>query len=227
MRRLLLSIFGAITLSISTSVFADADTVERLPPESFGQCQFSLMETKHIKLEAESDGSSRYSYCHISLSIPPNMSGEPLDITILARTIYESELKSKMKDGVTENGFVLEKNGKWLFRGTEFLLPPTKILSTSLIEENIDGEIVLVGHQLLSGHISQGGPLKVPGIRIVRITPNFAIRVSLNFHSIDNESIAKKRLREAVSKEIIDVVKSVHYRPGMRGPTVQDDRSPN
>jgi len=226
MRRLLLYVLGAITLSISTSVFADANTAERFPPESFGQCQFSLMETEHIKLEAGSDGSSKYSYCHISLSIPPGLSGEPLDIAILARAIYESELKSKMKDGVTENGFVLETNGKWLFRGTEFLLPPTKMLTTSLVEENIDGETILVGHQLLSGYISQGGPLKVPGIRIVRITPNFAVRVSLNFHSINNERIAQKRLREAVSKEIVDVVKSVHYRPGMRGPTVQDDRSP-
>lgn len=225
MRRLLNCFLCMLTISTSTPASADANSAARLPSEAFGQCQFSIVETEHVKLETASDGSSEYSYCDVSLSIPSGLSGEPLDISILDRGVHESKLEAKMKDGLTENGFVSGKNGTWLFLGTEFLLPPSKMLSTSLIDENIDGETILVGHQLLRGYISQGGPIRVPGIRILRITPVFTIRVSLNFHSIDSERPMRKRLREAVSKELVDVIKSVQYRPGLKGPTVRTEES--
>lgn len=223
MRHLFLCIFSLLTVSISTPSSADATTATRLPSESFGQCQFSIVETEHIKLEAASDGSSEYSYCQISLSIPSDLSGEPLDVTILDRGQHESKMAAKMKDGMTENGFIQEANSEWRFLGTEFLLPPTKMLSTDLIVEKINDETVLVGHQLLRGYISQGGPIRVPGIRILRITPTFSVRAALNFHAIDSERSSRKQLREAVSKELVDVVKSVQHHLGLKGPTGRDN----
>lgn len=52
-------------------------------------------------------------------SIPADLSGEPLNIAILERGLHESKIMAKMKDGMTENGFVLETSEKWRFHAVD------------------------------------------------------------------------------------------------------------
>lgn len=185
----------------------------------FGKCQFSLMTTKNLSL-GKSTGHSEEPYCSIGLSFPRNLFSD----TRAAVFVFGTRQLEKDGNGV---GFSQDSKGNWSFKGTELLLSP-KMLKTSFTKEQCDDETILVGYQSIRGSIAQGGPITVPGIRILRITPKFVASVQLNFQPSHYEKQTKgyKQLRESVSKELVDLVKSIQATHGTPGPTIRNETSP-
>lgn len=206
---------GCLLLSISLLAGAGEKGAKPLTMEAFGQCQFSIQETVHLKLKNTSNGSREYSYCSIYFDFPRGLiSDAGISVFVFGKGLLESE--------GNEVGFIQDKSGSWSFAGTDLLLS-SKMLKTSFTQEQSGSETLLVGYQLIRGNIAQGGPITLPGIRILRITPEFVVSVELNFQPLHYEKQNKgyKQLREAVSKELVDIVKSVQLEPGTAGPTVR------
>ncbi len=188
-----------------------------LPQETFLKCTFSVEKSTHLVLKEDSGGSRNRPTCFLEFGLPHGLSPElGVSILIMGAEIFKGDRFSY------GNGFAQGADGDWHFQGTELLLSP-KMLKTSFTEEHNGDETLLVGLQLIKGNIAQGGPISVPGIRILRITPEFVVSVELNFQPLHYEKQNKgyKQLREAVSLELVDVVKSVQVTPGAKGPTVR------
>ncbi|WP_428828241.1 hypothetical protein ACLIKD_10220 [Azonexus sp. IMCC34842] len=194
---------------------------DQLAPEVFGACEFSILETMHLKL-GKGSGYSESPFCSIGLAFSGTLFIEARASVFVVRTEkYEANREGK---GV---GFVEDADSRWTFQGTDLLLD-SKMLKTSFTEEHIGDETLLVGHQLIKGNIAQGGPITVPGIRILRITPEYVVSVELNFEPLHYEKQTKgyKQLREAVSQELVEIVKSVQITPGVSGPTARSATTP-
>lgn len=181
-----------------------------------------MVETMHAKVLENAGKSAEYAYCSIHPVLPSNTTVEFPSIFIFGRGLYEREKLTHRSEGETDNGFIQDDSGHWRFPGTNLLLN-SKMLKTSFTEERNGAETLLVGQQLIKGNIAQGGPISVPGIRILRITPEFVVSVELNFQPLHYEKQNKgyKQLREAVSRELVDIVKSIQVTPGIPGPTVR------
>lgn len=182
--------------------------------EYFAKCLLSIQETVHLKL-GKSTGYADNPFCSIGLTFPNNL-------FIESRAPLFVSGKGGYKSSEGEIGFKQDQNGKWAFNGTDLLLS-SKMLKTSFTQKQSGSETLLVGYQLIRGNIAQGGPITVPGIRILRVTPEFVVSVELNFQPTHYEKQTKgyKQLREAVSKELVDIVKSVQLEPDAAGPTVR------
>jgi hypothetical protein len=188
---------------------------------AFANCEFSIMETQHLKLGEESNGVNTRPNCFIALKPPNGLFIEAsYDIRVIGAELFDS---NRLALGV---GFA-QNAQSWLFQGTDLLLS-SKMIKTSFSEKHIGEETLLVGNQLIKGNITQGGPITVPGIRILRITPQFVVSVELNFQPLHYEKQTRgyKQLREAVSQELVDIVKSVQVTPGVSGPTVRSATTP-
>ena len=212
--RILRSVFGCLFLIASLMVGAQEGHQQPFQQEYFAKCQLSIQETGHLK-HGKSTGCTDNPFCSIGLMFPNNLFIEPrASVFVFGKGLLERE--------GNEVGFIQGKNGSWSFAGTDLLLS-SKMLKTSFTQEQSGSETVLVGYQLIRGNIAQGGPITLPGIRILRITPEFVVSVELNFQPTHYEKQNKgyKQLREAVSKELVDVVKSVQLEPGTAGPTVR------
>lgn len=193
-----------------------------LKPEAFGRCQFSVVQTGHAKIREGAGTSTEYVYCSIRLLLPLDITNEFARVSIIGVGLHERKKIARENQGETDNGFSQDDSGRWHFYGTDLLLD-SKMLKTSFTEEHSGDETLLVGQQLIKGNIAQGGPISVPGIRILRITPEFVASVELNFQPLHYEKQNKgyKQLREAVSKELVEIVKSIQFEPGVAGPTVR------
>lgn len=207
-------------LGFSLLACAGEKGAKPLAPVAFDQCQFSIQKSHHLDMRTTSNGSGEDSYCAIHLGIPSGVFLEAsASVIVSGKGLFE-------KDG-NDVGFSQDTNGKWAFAGTDLLLS-SKMLKASFMQELSESETLLVGYQLIRGNIAQGGPITVPGIRILRIAPEFLVSVELNFQPTHYEQQNKgyKQLREAVSKELVDIVKSVQFAPGAAGPTVRPVISP-
>lgn len=172
----------------------------------FSKCDFLTERTTHLVREASKAYNDRRT-CFISFSLPFGLSPElKMTIFVFGHDVFNGD---RLSYG---NGFIQNSKGQWFFRGTEFLIDP-EILETSFTEERISGETLLVGHQLIKGKVSQGGPIVLPGIRILRITPLFVVSAELNFQPLhyEKQNLGYKQLREEVSKELVNVVKSIRH----------------
>lgn len=225
MQRIFHDAFVFLMLSVSLIAGAGEQEVRPLAQEAFGQCQFSIQKLVHLKLRETSYGSAEDSYCAINFDFPRGLiSDAGITIFLFGKGLFELERRS---EGQSTSGFAQDDRGRWHFQGTELLLSP-KMLKTSFTEERDGEETLLVGEQLIKGNISQGGPISVPGIRILRIAPQFVVSVDLNFQPLHYEKQNKgsKQLREAVSRELVDIVRSVQITPGVPGPTVRSKSAP-
>lgn len=215
-------ILGCFLLILSFLVGAQESISQHLAQDVFAKCQFAIQETAHLKLSENSSGDNERPHCFIGLMRPDNLFVDALtDIRIFGKALYAANRNSY------DVGFSQDTNGKWAFAGTDLLLS-SKMLKASFMQELSESETLLVGYQLIRGNIAQGGPITVPGIRILRIAPEFLVSVELNFQPTHYEKQNKdyKQLREAVSKELVDIVKSVQFAPGAAGPTVRPVISP-
>jgi hypothetical protein len=194
-----------------------------LSPVELGECHFSIREINNLRLANSSYGSTEGGYCWIGLKSLKRLHGDTGDIAVLIQG--KRWFDSNQDQG--KSGFWRAQNGHWMFKGTELLLSP-EMLNTSFTEERSGNETLLVGYQLIKGNIAQGGPISVPGIRILRITPEFVVSVELNFQPLHYEKQNKgyKQLREAVSRELVDIVRSVQFTPGAPGPTLRSNSAP-
>lgn len=220
MQRIFQTALVCFTLSVSLIASAGEKGASPLTIEAFGQCQFSIQKLVNLNLKDTSYGSAADSYCSIKFDFPRGLiSDVGITVFVLGKGLFELE---RQNEGQSYSGFAQDDRGNWHFQGTELLLSP-KMLKTSFTEEHHEDETLLVGNQLIKGNISQGGPISVPGIRILRITPEFVVSVELNFQPLHYEKQNKgyKQLREVVSRELEDIVKSVQVTPGVRGPTVR------
>lgn len=228
MRNWLHGVLCAFVLFFYTPAWGNSEEdAAPLKPNIFGLCQFSIMETMHAKVQENTGRSAEYAYCSIHPLLPKNITVEFPSIFISGRGLYEREKFAHRNEGETDNGFIQDDNGRWSFLGTNILIN-SKMLKTSFTEERNGDETLLVGHQLIKGNIAQGGPISVPGIRILRITPEFVVSVDLNFQPLHYEKQNKgyKQLREAVSRELVDIVRSVQITPGVPGPTIRSNSAP-
>ena len=198
-----------------------------LIPDTFGRCQFAVSESKQARISDRVSRNGEYAYCSIHLSLPSDLSNESATLFVVGRGLFERENLEHQMQGTTNNGFYHDDSRRWQFRGTDLLLA-SKMLKTSFSEEHIGEETLLVGNQLIKGNIAQGGPITVPGIRILRITPQFVVSVELNFQPLHYEKQTRgyKQLREVVSQELVEIVKSVQVTPGVSGPTVRSATTP-
>jgi len=188
---------------------------EPLQQEVFAKCEFAIQRTEHLALRGNARGNHDRPTCFINFDLPYDLSPElSVSVFIFGPNVFDGD---RWAYGI---GFIQDSMGNWHFQGTDLLLD-SKMLKTSFTEEHSGDETMLVGQQLIKGNIAQGGPISVPGIRILRITPEFVVSVELNFQPLHYEKQNKgyKQLREAVSKELVDVVKSVQLEPGTAGPT--------
>lgn len=212
--------FGLLVFSCWST--AGINLPAALPQEIFLRCTFSVETPTHLVLKEDSGGSRNRPTCFLEFGLPHAISPElGVSILIMGIEIFKGDRFSY------GNGFVQGSSGDWHFQGTELLLSP-KILKTSFTEERNGDETLLVGHQLIKGNIAQGGPISVPGIRILRITQKFVVSVDLNFQPLHYEKQNKgyRQLREAVSRELVDIVRSVQITPGVPGPTVRSNYAP-
>ncbi|MCX9154796.1 hypothetical protein OPU71_01510 [Niveibacterium sp. 24ML] len=112
---------------------------------------------------------------------------------------------------------------QWKFEGTSDLLLDSHILKRSFTQVQSGDETLLVGRQLLRGKMPNGGVTELPGIRILRIAPQFVISAQMNFQPMTGGLSVKayQQRLDAVSQELIDIVKSIRPTPGQPGPTVR------
>ena len=73
---------------------------------------------------------------------------------------------------------------------------------------------------------TEGGPIELLGIRVLRLTPQYVVSVELNFDGPYYNQTAKgyKQLRKTVSRELVEIAKSVAPTPGQPGPSVRNPR---
>lgn len=212
--------FGLLVFSCWSP--AGANSPSTLPQETFLKCTFSVEKSAHLVLKENSGGNRNRPTCFLEFGLPYGLSPElGVSVLIMGPEIFKGDRFSY------GNGFIQGSDGDWRFQGTELLLSP-KMLRTSFTEERNGDETLLVGQQLIKGNIAQGGPISVPGIRILRITPDFVVSVDLNFQPLHYEKQTKgyKQLREAVSQELVEIVKSVQITLGIPGPTVRSATTP-
>ena len=216
-------ILGCWFLVVAMLVGArEAHSEPSLKQEVFAKCEFSIQKTAHLALAEKSKGIRDRPTCFIDFELPYQLSPElRASVFVFAPEIFYGDRWAYGK------GFIQDSGGNWFFQGTDLLLS-SKMLKTSFTEEHIGEETLLVGHQLIKGNVAQGGPITVPGIRILRITPQFVVSVELNFQPLHYEKQTKgyKQLREAVSQELVEIVKSVQITPGIPGPTVRSATTP-
>jgi hypothetical protein len=185
----------------------------------FEKCEFLIQEAKHIKVRNWLGGGG-HPICSIDIRDLTRLIAEDIpDFFIIDFNFFS---KNSPDYGV---GFIQNSKGRWVFKGSIGALgDPQKILKTSFSEEHIYNEIVLIGYQLLKGFTQKGDPITLPGTRILRITKEFAVSAEVDF--LPDYTKGDKQLREAVSKELVDIVKSVQMTSGIPGPTVRAAATP-
>jgi hypothetical protein len=181
---------------------------------TIGNCEASLLETRNLKLGESERNTGAHTVCYIDLKSTTNVSGERISL-IFSPT-------SRIKDNCCIAGFVRNEKEQWQFEGNNALLE-SRFLKRTFKQEQTGDELLLIGTQLLRGKNAQGGLMDMPGMSVLRITPQFVISVELNFQPAHYEKQTKgyKELREAVSQELVEIVKSIQPTPGQPGPTVR------
>ncbi|WP_374603580.1 hypothetical protein [Niveibacterium sp.] len=116
-----------------------------------------------------------------------------------------------------------EDPDEWRFEGTSDVLLESRIVKRSFNVQRDRDETLLVGHQRLRGKMPNGGITDLPGIRVLRLTPQFVISVEMNFEPMTSELSVKayQQRYDAISRELVEMVKSLRPTPGRSGPTVR------
>ena len=214
-------------VSLGFALFVNASEIEVLPPvaNAFEKCQFTIRETEHLKLKAETsweDADQESCSIHLKPTNDFAFSGT-ISLFVVSMNHYEAERSS----GVV--GFIQASCGKWMFQGTELLLSP-KFLKKTFTQEQNGNETLLVGHQIVRGLSPNGGSIDIPGIRILRINPSFVTSLEANFNFLPSAkpSFIKgyMQLYDAFNKELVEIVKSVRVTPGVPGPTAKPAATP-
>lgn len=212
-------LFG-ITLASCLLAGAHAQEVPATPSpkEVAGQCRVSFIETPHLKLkEYFKNDSMLTSSCDIRFKSQGDVVIGELGLLFYPR--------NKNLDDEVSLGFsrVPGQPGQWRFEGTKEILSEGLIIERSFTQEKTGEEVLLVGHQLQRGTMPSGGITELPGIRILRLTPQFAISVDLNFEPMTTGLSVKayKQRLETTSQELVEIVKGLQPTPGQAGPTVR------
>ncbi len=186
------------------------------PKEVAGQCQVSLVETAHLKFRG-ADKDTEYGTCFIDLKSSVDVSVERISL------IFSPISRIEKSCCIVDFRRNLEKPDQWLFEGRKDVLYKSRFLKRSFTHEKEGDDELLVGHQLVHGYSVQGGLFDLPGIHILRLTPQFAISVELNFSPMSDElSVeAYKQRLDTYSRELVEIVKSIQPTPGQSGPTIR------
>ena len=188
------------------------------PDTIAGECQVSIVETPHMSIEKFFRNNEVPASCDIEFKDQWRISAGRSGIGLL---IYPRNLESD--DNYIGFSRLHEKADQWRFDGTADLLLASRIVKHTFSQQQ-DGEgTLLVGHQLLRGKMPNGGITELPGIRILRLTPQFVMSVEMNFEPMTSELSGKayQQRYDAISRELVEIVKSLRPTPGKPGPTVR------
>lgn len=171
-----------------------------LPREAFANCNFSIdfNDLKYFHFEKKIGNEYVCSVAMKPIGFEP-LGGMAVDILIMPRSDINGSLNS--------SGFIKSLDDKWKFTGYPFLkIGPIKYKSLTTHESKEADGTLLIGREIQSGFISQGGPLLISGISIFRTTPSYYLRARLAF-----ETDTPNTTRQAVENEFIKIVKSIEY----------------
>lgn len=167
--------------------------------KSFINCTFSATyaDSPHFAIKPHKNG-SEYG-CSIALR-PVNFmpaGGMSAVISIMPATDLDENSNSA--------GFSKNKRGNWAFVGYPFLIiEPIKYIALKTSKHDKNDDITLIGRELQSGYIAQGGPLLVKGISVFRITPSYYLSAQLGF-----EPSVPDATQAAVESELVKIVESI------------------
>lgn len=188
------------------------------PKEVAGQCQVSLVETAHLKMKQFFRNSSMFSSsCDVDFKDKEKVSIGEIGIIFSPR---DMDLANNYAVGFERNQ---DKPEQWFFEGTINILLKSRFLKRSFTHKKEGDEELLVGHQLIRGEMPNGGITELPGIRILRLTPQFVIIVEQDFEPMTSELSVKtyKQRLDTYSRELVEIVKGIQPTPGQSGPTVR------
>lgn len=209
----------AILVAGSLTAMAQEQAGSVLPSldEVAGRCQASIIETPNLKLKEAIPDMGREPYCSIRFKSKEHVTGESISVLFYPRKM---DMDDKYGMGFLR---IPDKPGQWHFVGTGDVLLESRILKRHFTHENNGDEELLVGHQLLRGKMPNGGVTELPGIRILRLTPQFAISVELDYEPMTSELSVKayEQRLDMFNRELVEIVRSLRPTPGNPGPTVR------
>lgn len=190
------------------------------PEEVAGECQVSLVETAHLTIDRKRvsrDNDKIEPSCAIHFISKEKVTNEMIGFIFSPRRM---DLDNEYAAGFERSP---DKPDQWLFEGRKDVLYKSRFLKRSFTHAKEGDDDLLVGHQLVHGYSVQGGLFDLPGIHILRLTPQFAISVELNFSPMSDElSVeAYKQRLDTYSRELVEIVKSIQPTPGQSGPTIR------
>jgi len=204
-------------LAITAQVQAQESSAALSPEKIAGECQVSIAETTHLKLLNGLQHIEDEPFCGIHFK-----SNDRVAVGGIGMLFYPRQLEKDDNYGI---GFShsRESPDTWRFDGTSDLLLDSRIIKRTFTQQHDGQETLLIGHQLLRGKMPNGGITEVPGIRILRLTPQFVISVEMNFEPMTSELSVKayQQRYDAISRELVEIVKSLRPTPGQSGPTVR------
>ena len=202
---------------IAPPALAQGITSAPSPEQIAGECQLSIVETPHLQLLNGLQHSDDEPFCGLHFK-----NNEHMAVGGIGVLFYPRQIETDNNYGI---GFSRSSDNpdKWRFDGTSDVLLESRIVKRNFTQRQDGEETLLVGHQLLRGKMPNGGSTELPGIRILRLMPQFVVSVEMNFEPMTDElSVKSYRQRyDAVSRELIEVVKSLRPTPGQPGPTVR------
>jgi hypothetical protein len=173
---------------------------------TFTECNFDFSDETHVThLPTEANKKLAYdNLCTIYLEF--NLHGHYTN----AASVWVSMLSADQLDETAAyNGFYLDKNKSWRFKGAPLQAGYLKFRKISFNHIRCIDEITLIGRQKELAKDQSGSRGIFDGIRILRVTPTYLVSMNLSF-----AYRTPVEMQEAITRDVISLVQSVHIVPG-------------